>query len=80
MQMISAFVFVKQIVQFLYFLNQKFQASDLFLWLYSPVCVGTYWKDGNPVDRFSFDVTHLVLFTSRVTATYFKETCNLYLK
>ena len=39
-QLISAFVFATWIVQSLYFLNQKFQASSHLLWLYSPVCVG----------------------------------------
>ena len=39
-KLISAFVFATQIVQFLYFLNLKFQASSHLLWQYSPVCVG----------------------------------------
>ena len=39
-QLISAFVFAAKIVQSLYFLNPKFQASNYLLWLYSPVCVG----------------------------------------
>ena len=43
-QLISAFVFATQIVQFLYFLNAKFQASSHLLQLYSPVCVGPGWK------------------------------------
>ena len=34
-----AFVFATLIVQFLYFLNPKFPASNHLLWLYSPVCV-----------------------------------------
>ena len=38
-KLISAFVFAKRIVQFLYFLNPKFQASYL-MWQYSPVCEG----------------------------------------
>ena len=38
-QLISAFVFATRIVQFLYFLNLKFQVSHL-LWLYSRICVG----------------------------------------
>ena len=41
------FVFATWIVQFLFYLNPKFQASSHLLWLYSPVCVG------NPEDRFS---------------------------
>ena len=39
-QLISAFVFATYIVQSLYFLNQKFQASNHLLGLYSHVCVG----------------------------------------
>ena len=49
-KLISAFVFAARIVQSLYFLNAKFQASSHFLWLYSPVCVGPGRK---PEDRFS---------------------------
>ena len=33
------FVFTTQIVQSLYYLNPKFQASSHLLWLYGPVCV-----------------------------------------
>ena len=36
---ISTFVFATQIVQFLYLLNPKFQASSLLLWMYNLVCV-----------------------------------------
>ena len=39
-KLISVFVFATKIVQSLYFLNPKFQASSHLLWLYSPVCVG----------------------------------------
>ena len=39
-QLISAFVFTTQIVESLFFLNPKGQASSYFLWLYSLVCVG----------------------------------------
>ena len=39
-KLISAFVFATRIVQFLFYLNPKFQASSHFLWLYSPVYVG----------------------------------------
>ena len=39
-QLISAFVFATQIIQSLFFLNLKFQASSYLLWLHSPVCVG----------------------------------------
>ena len=40
-KLISTFFFATRIVQFLCFLNQKFQASSHLLWLYSLVCVGT---------------------------------------
>ena len=49
-KLISAFVFATRIVLFLFFLNLKFQASSLPLWLHRPVCVGPGWK---PKDRFS---------------------------
>ena len=38
-KLISAFVFATRIVQSLYFLNLKFQASSHLQWLYSLVCV-----------------------------------------
>ena len=59
-KLISAFVFATRIVQSLYFLNPKFQASRHLLWLYSLVCVGPGRKPRRPVfsqqgsnDRFS---------------------------
>ena len=48
-KVISAFVFATQIVQPLYFLNPRFQASSHLLWLYSPVCVGPGRKPRRPV-------------------------------
>ena len=48
-KLISAFVFATRIVQSLYFLNPKFQASSHFLWLYRPVCVGPGRKPRRPV-------------------------------
>ena len=48
-KLISAFVFAIRIVQFLYYLNPKFQASNHFQWLYSPVCVGPGQKPRRPV-------------------------------
>ena len=48
-KLISAFVFATQIVQFLFFLNPKFQASRHHLWQYSPVCVGPGRKPLRPV-------------------------------
>ena len=38
-QMISTFVFAIWIVQFLFYLNPKFQASGFLLPLYRPICV-----------------------------------------
>ena len=49
---ISAFVFTTLIVQFLFYLNLKFQASSFFLYSYSPVYVG-------PVsDLVGFPISH----------------------
>ena len=39
-KLISAFVFATQIVQFLFFLYTKIQASSHLVWSYSLVCVG----------------------------------------
>ena len=56
-KLISAFVFATRIVQSLFFLNPKFQASSHLLWRYSPVCVGPGRKPRRPVfsQRGSFD-------------------------
>ena len=48
-KLISAFVFAIRIVQTLYFLNPKFQASSHLLWLHIPVCVGPGRKPRRPV-------------------------------
>ena len=48
-KLISAFVFAIRIVQSLYILNPKFQASSYLLWLYSPVCVRLGQKPWRPV-------------------------------
>ena len=48
-KLISAFVFDRQIVQSLFYLNPKFQASSHPLWLYSPICVGPGRKPRRPV-------------------------------
>ena len=50
-QLISAFAFATSIVQSLYFLNLKFQASSYLLRLYSAVCFGT--KTGFVVTRLN---------------------------
>ena len=60
-QLISAFVFPIWIVQFLFFLNPKFQASSDLLSLHSPVCVGT---GRNPEDRFSHNKAHICMITT----------------
>ena len=54
-KLISVFVFATRIVQSLYFLNTKFQASSHLVWLYSLVCVGpgrkprrlVFWQRGS---------------------------------
>ena len=48
-KLISAFVFATWIVQSLYFLNPKFQASSHLMWLYSLVCIGPGRKPRRPV-------------------------------
>ena len=55
-KLISAFVFATRIVQFLFDLYPKFQASSSFLCLYSPVCVGPVRK---PHCWFSHEAAHL---------------------
>ena len=55
-KLISAFVFASWIVQSLYFLNTKFQASSHLQWLYSLVCVG---PGQNPHCWFSLVAAHL---------------------
>ena len=42
--LITAFVFTIYIVQSLYMLIPKFQASSYFMWLHSLVCVRLCWK------------------------------------
>ena len=48
-KLISAFVFATWIVQSLFYLNPKFQASSHLLWLYRPICVGPGRKPRRPV-------------------------------
>ena len=57
-KLISAFVFATRIVQFLFFLNPKFQASCLLLCLYKSVCVGAGRNSRRPVfsRRGSFQI------------------------
>ena len=60
-QLISAFVFSTPTVQFLFFLNPKFQASSHFLWVYNLVCADLV---GNPEDRFSHNEAQFTFVTS----------------
>ena len=55
-KLIIAFVFATRIVQLLFYLNPKFQASSSFLCLYRPVCVGPVRK---PNCSFSHEAAHL---------------------
>ena len=56
-KLISAFVFAIGIVQSLYYIHPKFQASNHLRWLYKPVCVGPGRKPRRPVfsQRGSYD-------------------------
>ena len=51
----AAFIFATLIVQSLYFLKPKLEASSHLLWLFRPVLSDLV---GNPKDRFSHDATH----------------------
>ena len=51
------FVFATRIVQFLFYLTPKFQASSLLLCLYRPVCVGPVRK---PHCWFSHEAARLL--------------------
>ena len=68
-KLISAFVFATQIVQSLYFLKLKFQASSHLLWLYSTVCVR---PGGNPEDRFSQNEAHIFLYSGECSTLALK--------
>ena len=48
-QLISAFVFASRIVNFLFFLNPKFQASSYLMQLHRLVCVGPGQNPRRPV-------------------------------
>ena len=57
-QLISAFVFTSKIVQSLFYLNLKFQASSHLLPLYSLVCCSDLV--GNPQERFLCDLAYII--------------------
>ena len=54
---VSAFVFATRIVQFLFYLNPKFQGPSSFLCLYRPVCVEPVRK---PHCWFSHEVAQIM--------------------
>ena len=64
-KLINAFVFTTEIVQFLYFLNPKFPASNHLLCLYSSVCVRPLQKPhcwfSNNVAQFFCDIKMYVI-------------------
>ena len=74
-KLISAFVFAIRILQFLYYLNPKFQASTHLLWLYSPVCVRPGRKPRRPVfsQRGSIDGLQSASAQSYKLTKHFQE-------
>ena len=58
-KLLNTFVFATWKIQFLFFLNPKFQAFSCLLCFYSPVCVRPVRK---PHCWFSHEVAHLCLF------------------
>ena len=74
-KLISAFVFATQIVQSLYFLNLKFQASNHLLWLCSLVCVGPGRKPRRPVfsQRGSYRCRSLCRRQVSFTCKHFRQ-------
>ena len=62
-KLISAFVFATLIVQFLFFVNPKFQASSLLLRLYRSVCV----RLGRKPLRTSFLTSQLIYCLSELS-------------
>ena len=58
-KLISAFVFATRLVQFLFYVYPKFQASSTFLCLCSSVCVGPVQK---PHCWFSHEAAHFNFF------------------
>ena len=65
MKLISASVFATLIVQTLFFLNAKFQASSHLLWLYSPVCVGPGREPLRPVFSQRGSYTFFLIWTPK---------------
>ena len=63
-KLISAFIFAKRIVQSLFYLYPKFQASSSFLCLYRPVYVGPVRK---PHCWFSYEVAHIFFLHKKLS-------------
>ena len=61
-KLISAFVFASQIVQSLYFLNTKFQASSHLVRSCSLVCVGPGRKTRRPVFSQGGSIISIIFF------------------
>ena len=66
-KLISAFIFAIQVVQSLFYLNPKFQASSYLLWLYSQVCVRPGWKSRRQL--FSQRGSNVLVFPSAILTT-----------
>ena len=67
---ISAFVFATRIVQFLFNLNLKFQASSSFLCLCRPVCVGPV---GKPHCWFFHEAVQIVFLIYQEFINFFED-------
>ena len=61
-----------RIVQSLYLINPKFQASSHLLWLYRLVCVGPGRKSRRPVfsQRGSYNMLQISIDQMRITEKY----------
>ena len=68
--LICVFVFATRILQSLYFLNPKFQASSYLLWLYIPVCVAPVQKRRKPLfsQRGSYSIHSRII--ERILSPY----------
>ena len=71
-KLISAFVFATWKVQYLYFLNTKFQASSHLQWQYSLVCVG---PGQNPHCWFSQAGAHIIHFYIKIQDLVITKKC-----
>ena len=67
---ISAFVFATRIVQFLFYLNLKFQASSSFLCLCRPVCAGPVRK---PHCWFFHEAVQIVFLIYQEFINFFED-------